>query len=88
MLKILKALPTEIPQLEIFFETQNTSALIALKDKKIKELALYTTGNSLLEEWNINPLALRGVEWINTNDAWTRIGFNTISFDQENIKRS
>ncbi|SYV95902.1 Uncharacterised protein, partial [Mycoplasma putrefaciens] len=50
---ILKELPDELPQLELFFSDRqtNTSSLIALENKKIKELSLYTTGNSLRESW-------------------------------------
>ncbi|MBY7703909.1 putative immunoglobulin-blocking virulence protein [Vibrio harveyi] len=46
---ILSALPENLPQLELFFSDRqtNTSSLIALEHKKIKELSLYTTGNSL-----------------------------------------
>lgn len=38
MIEILRALPKELPQLEIIFDSQNTSALIALKDKRLKNL--------------------------------------------------
>ncbi|WP_051675863.1 putative immunoglobulin-blocking virulence protein [Ureaplasma canigenitalium] len=93
--KIFEALPDELPQLELFFETQNTSYLKAIKNKHIKELSLYTGGNSLLDTWNINPLALKNVEWVNTADynvsrdygrdvkVYSRITFNTLSFDDE-----
>jgi uncharacterized protein UU044 len=49
---ILKTLPNQLPLLELFFSagSHNTSSLIALKDKKIKELGLFTLGNSLLDE--------------------------------------
>ena len=93
---ILKTLPNQLPLLELFFSagSHNTSSLIALKDKKIKELGLFTLGNSLLDEWSINPNALRNVEWINSNDynvsfnykqgadIATRITFDTLAFDE------
>ncbi|AJQ45089.1 hypothetical protein JM47_00185 [Ureaplasma diversum] len=97
MLDILKALPDEMPQVHIFFESQNTSGLNGLKNKKIKELALYTSTNPLLEEWSINPLVLKGVRWVNDVDynvsadfsrnarKISRVVFNSISFDQEDI---
>lgn len=100
MLDILKALPEEMPQVVIFFESQNTSGLNGLKNKKIKELALYTTTNPLLEEWSINPLVLKGVRWVNDVDynvsadfsknvrKTSRVVFNTISFDEEDINHS
>ena len=96
---ILKALPNELPLLELFFSagSHNTSALSALETKHIKELGLYTLGNSLLDEWSINPNALRKVEWINSNDynvsseykqgsdIATRITFDTLSFDKNDF---
>ena len=92
---ILKAIPDEIQLLELFFSagSSNTSSLIALENKHIKELGIYTLGNSLLDKWSINPNALRKVEWINSNDynvSWdykqgadiaTRITFDTLAFD-------
>ncbi|AEM68710.1 putative immunoglobulin-blocking virulence protein [Mycoplasma putrefaciens] len=94
---ILKELPDELPQLELFFSDRqtNTSSLIALENKKIKELSLYTTGNSLRESWSINPWALKNTSFINTLDynvsrdyasnlkIATRITFDTIAFDEE-----
>ncbi|WP_373438934.1 putative immunoglobulin-blocking virulence protein [Metamycoplasma equirhinis] len=92
---ILRELPENLPLLELFFDASstNTSSLIELENKKIKELSLYTLGNSLLEEWSINPNALKNVEWVNTNDhnvsfdykqgseIATRISFNSLAFD-------
>ncbi|WP_208895113.1 putative immunoglobulin-blocking virulence protein [Ureaplasma diversum] len=98
MIDILKELPETLDQLEIFFENQNTSSLLALRSKKlIKELSLYTTSNALAEEWSINPLALMNVRWINSLDYNvpvdapqgvrypSRIVFNNLAFDEENI---
>nr|WP_307922561.1 hypothetical protein [Mycoplasmopsis bovis] len=50
-----------MPQLELFFSANatNTSSLIALENKKIKELSLYTLGNSLLQKWSFNPWAFK-----------------------------
>ncbi|AIA29350.1 hypothetical protein MCFN_00960 [Mycoplasmopsis californica] len=93
---ILSELPNEIMQLDLQMsaEATNTGALIALENKHIKELSLYTDGNSTLEDWNINPFSVRNTEWINTNDynanrgyapgvvVWSRILFNTLSFDE------
>ncbi|WFQ93386.1 Immunoglobulin binding protein MIB [Mycoplasma feriruminatoris] len=97
---ILSSLPEEIPQLELFFSDKatNTASLIALENKKIKELSLYTTGNSLRNSWSYNPLALRNTTWINTIDynvsaeypsnlkISTRITFNTLAFDQKDFE--
>nr|VZR99934.1 hypothetical protein MF5582_00337 [Mycoplasma feriruminatoris] len=100
--QILDELPEEIPQLELFFSDKatNTASLIALENKKIKELSLYTTGNSLRNSWSYNPLALRNTTWINTIDynvsaeypsnlkISTRITFNTLAFDQDDFKNN
>lgn len=94
--QILNEMPDKLPLLELFFHagSANTSSLIALQKKKIKELGLYTLGNSLLDEWSLNPNALRNVEWINNNDynvsfeykpgseVATRITFYTLAFDE------
>ncbi|WP_107682069.1 putative immunoglobulin-blocking virulence protein, partial [Mycoplasma mycoides] len=99
---ILSALPDEIPQLELFFSDKatNTASLIALENKKIKELSLYTNGNSLRNSWSYNPLALRNTTWINTIDynvsaqysshqkITTRITFNTLAFDQKDFENN
>ncbi|MCU4706534.1 putative immunoglobulin-blocking virulence protein [Mycoplasma sp. CSL7503-lung] len=96
---ILKALPKKLPQLELFFDAaaSNTSSLIELEDKEIDELSLYTEGNSLKEEWNLNPLSFRNVAWVNSIDynvgfdykpgskLATRLVFNTISFDKGDL---
>ncbi|PWC09028.1 putative immunoglobulin-blocking virulence protein [Mycoplasmopsis arginini] len=97
--EILRALPDKLPQLELFFDHRatNTSSLIELENKKIKELSLFTLGNSLLDDWSLNPWALRNVEWVNTIDynvSWenkqgadiaSRITFNTIAFEESDI---
>ncbi|ADR24089.1 mycoplasma virulence signal region (Myco_arth_vir_N) [Mycoplasma leachii PG50] len=97
---ILSELPDEIPQLELFFSDKatNTASLIALENKKIKELSLYTNGNSLRRSWSYNPLALRNTTWINTIDynvsaeyskyakITTRITFNTLAFDEKDFQ--
>ncbi|MDP4043092.1 putative immunoglobulin-blocking virulence protein [Mycoplasmopsis arginini] len=97
--EILRALPDKLPQLELFFDHRatNTSSLIELENKKIKELSLFTLGNSLLDDWTLNPWALRNVEWVNTIDynvSWenkqgadiaSRITFNTIAFEESDI---
>ncbi|WP_330463649.1 putative immunoglobulin-blocking virulence protein [Metamycoplasma gateae] len=100
--EILKVLPDQLPQLELFFDHRatNTSSLIELESKHIKELALYTLGNSLLDDWTLNPLALRKVEWVNTMDynvsrenkpgadIATRITFNTLAFEESDILKN
>ncbi|WP_029608695.1 putative immunoglobulin-blocking virulence protein [Mycoplasma simbae] len=97
--EILYELPDEISQVELFFfdRATNTGSLIALENKTIKELSLYTLGNSLLDEWSFNPWALKRTKWVNTNDynvSWdykqgadiaTRITFNTLAFDKEDF---
>ncbi|QJB71542.1 putative immunoglobulin-blocking virulence protein [Mycoplasma sp. 1654_15] len=97
---ILLALPNKLPQLELFIEgtNHNTSFLSALEDKEIDELSIYTQGNSLAEDWSINPWALKNVAWYNTNDynvssdyakgakVATIVSFNSLAFDDSDYK--
>ncbi|WFQ95050.1 putative immunoglobulin-blocking virulence protein [Mycoplasma feriruminatoris] len=98
--QILDELPEEIPQLELFFSDKatNTASLIALENKKIKELSLFTNGNSLRNSWSYNPLSFRNTTYINNLDynvsydyskyekISTRITFNTLAFDENDYK--
>ncbi|AIZ55486.1 putative immunoglobulin-blocking virulence protein [Mycoplasma mycoides] len=100
-IEILSELPEHIPQLELFFSDKatNTASLIALENKKIDDLSLYTNGNSLRRSWSYNPLALKNITWINTIDynvsaeyskyekISTRITFNTLAFDQKDYEK-
>ncbi|QBF34606.1 putative immunoglobulin-blocking virulence protein [Mycoplasmopsis phocirhinis] len=99
---ILKELPDNLLQVELYFSARatNTGSLIELENKSIKELSLFTLGNSLLDEWSINPLALRKTQWINTNDynvsrdfgnnvtVISRITFDTLAFDEQDYNES
>ncbi|WP_434325342.1 putative immunoglobulin-blocking virulence protein [Mycoplasma capricolum] len=98
--EILAALPDKLPQLELFFSDRdpNTASLINLENKRIKELSLYTDGNSLKQAWSFNPLSFRNTEWINTIDynvsaeygrgqnIYTRVTFNTLAFDEKDYE--
>ncbi|QKT05370.1 putative immunoglobulin-blocking virulence protein [Mycoplasma sp. OR1901] len=99
--EILSALPTDLRQLELYFDAgaTNTSSLIALEDKRIKELSLYTDGNASLDSWSINPWALKETAWVNTIDynnaggfakgvtVISRITFDTLAFEESDIKK-
>ncbi|MBW0594971.1 putative immunoglobulin-blocking virulence protein [Mycoplasmopsis anatis] len=64
---VFKSLPSTVQKLTLFFEGKDTSSLIALKDKHIKEIELYTNQNGLLgldKDWAINPNALKGVDFV------------------------
>nr|WP_245579614.1 putative immunoglobulin-blocking virulence protein [Mycoplasma leonicaptivi] len=92
---VLAQLPKKLPLLELFFESFNTSSLIALEEKEIDELGLYTSQNSLVDEWSLNPWSLKGVAYVNMADynvsasynkydrIFTRITFNSIGFDDK-----
>ncbi|WP_031489049.1 putative immunoglobulin-blocking virulence protein [Ureaplasma canigenitalium] len=96
--EILRELPNDILQLQLFFENQNTSSLIELENKNIKELSLYTTKNSLLDSWTFNPWSLKNTEYITSGDynvsfdypkgsrIGTRIVFDTIAFDEKDYQ--
>ncbi|BBU47397.1 putative immunoglobulin-blocking virulence protein [Mycoplasmopsis felis] len=90
---VLAALPQKLPLLELFFESFNTSSLIALEEKEIDELGLYTSQNSLVEQWSINPWALKKTAYVNMADynvsgsyspydrIYTRITFDSLGFE-------
>ncbi|QJB71551.1 putative immunoglobulin-blocking virulence protein [Mycoplasma sp. 1654_15] len=95
---ILQILPENLPQLELLFDSTNTSPLLALENKKIDELSIYTEGNSLSDDWAINPWALKNTAWYNSNDynvsfdypkgakVATRVTFNSLAFDDSDYK--
>lgn len=65
--EVFKSLPNTVQKLTLFFEGKDTSSLIALQDKHIKEIELYTSQNGLLgldKDWAINPNALKGVDFV------------------------
>lgn len=94
----LENLPEKIPFLELIFTNPTTAALAVLENKKITELSLYTTDKTPVVDFPINPLYLRNVSWINTNEVSNqtaynqdypgKIVFNTISFNQNDIEIS
>ncbi|UCU26872.1 putative immunoglobulin-blocking virulence protein [Mycoplasma anserisalpingitidis] len=64
---VFRSLPSTIQKLTLFFEGKDTSSLIALKDKHIREIELYTSQNGVLgldKDWAINPNALKGVDFV------------------------
>ncbi|MBW0596735.1 putative immunoglobulin-blocking virulence protein [Mycoplasma anatis] len=64
---VFYSLPETVQKLTLFFEGKDTSSLIALRDKNIKEIELYTSQNGLLgldKDWAINPNALKGVGFV------------------------
>ncbi|MDJ1648119.1 putative immunoglobulin-blocking virulence protein [Mycoplasma phocimorsus] len=100
---IMQALPENLPQLTLILENSNTKFLRHLENKKIDQLDLFTTKNNRVingKSWSINPWALKGVAWVNTNDynsgigyiqgvtVASRIVFDSLSFDQEDIKEN
>ncbi|QEX46247.1 putative immunoglobulin-blocking virulence protein [Mycoplasmoides gallisepticum] len=96
--KILAQMPDSIQKLTLFFEARDTSSLIGLKDKKIQELDLYNSSNTVADDWGINPYVLRGVKNItfdynhesittftvqpNNKNMPGSIVFNTLKFDK------
>ncbi|MES3497118.1 putative immunoglobulin-blocking virulence protein [Mycoplasmoides gallisepticum] len=95
--EILSKMPDSIQKLTLFFEGKDTSSLIGLKDKKIQEIDLYNSSNTIADDWAINPYALKGVKNItfdynydigfpgipgNNRDMPGSIVFNTLKFDK------
>ncbi|WP_416737917.1 putative immunoglobulin-blocking virulence protein [Mycoplasmopsis meleagridis] len=62
--KILEQLPSSIQNLTLFFQTHDTSSLIGLRNKTIQQVDIYSIGNTIDEDWAIDPYALRGVKYI------------------------
>ncbi|MDC4181813.1 putative immunoglobulin-blocking virulence protein [Mycoplasma bradburyae] len=61
---IIKALPSNLTSLTVFFENANTTSLLALEDRNLRELNIYTTGQVNTSLWAINPLAIRKTNFI------------------------
>ncbi|SYV95688.1 Uncharacterised protein, partial [Mycoplasmoides gallisepticum] len=49
--QILAQMPDSIQKLTLFFEGKDTSSLIGLKDKKIQEIDLYNSSNTIADDW-------------------------------------
>lgn len=61
---IIKALPNNVATLTVFFENSDTTSLLALENRHLKELNIYTTGQVNSGLWAINPLALKHINFI------------------------
>lgn len=91
---ILSQLPDSVEKLTLFFEGRDTSSLIALKDKHIKELELYTEkGGTLNKEWSLNPVALKNVDnvafdYVRGQNFAGSIVFNRFKFDSTDTLES
>ncbi|SYV95743.1 Uncharacterised protein, partial [Mycoplasmoides gallisepticum] len=48
---IIKALPKNVKMLTVFFENSNTSSLLALENRRLDELNIYTTGTVNSNLW-------------------------------------
>ncbi|WP_186390753.1 putative immunoglobulin-blocking virulence protein [Mycoplasma struthionis] len=57
--QILSQIPPSIKTATLFFETNDTSSLVGLKDKHLKDIQIVTKGNNLDEAWGIDPIAFR-----------------------------
>ncbi|MES3518535.1 putative immunoglobulin-blocking virulence protein [Mycoplasmoides gallisepticum] len=61
---IIKALPDNVVTLTVFFENSDTTSLLALENRHLRELNIYTTGQVNSGLWAINPLALKHINFI------------------------
>ncbi|QMT98513.1 putative immunoglobulin-blocking virulence protein [Mycoplasma tullyi] len=61
---IIKALPSNVVTLTVFFENADTTSLLALEGRHLRELKIYTTGRVNTPLWSINPLALKNINFI------------------------
>ncbi|WP_027333139.1 putative immunoglobulin-blocking virulence protein [Mycoplasmoides gallisepticum] len=73
---IIKALPPNVETLTVFLDGADTTSLLALEDRRIKELNLYTTGQVNTDLWGINPLALKHINFIPSLLAYNVGGFD------------
>ncbi|MDC4182509.1 putative immunoglobulin-blocking virulence protein [Mycoplasma bradburyae] len=72
---IIKSLPENVKLLRVFIENFNTSSLIALEDRKLDELNIYTTNVVNSDLWGINPLALKHINFIPSLNSYNVGGF-------------
>ncbi|AFP76261.1 hypothetical protein HFMG06CAA_5521 [Mycoplasmoides gallisepticum CA06_2006.052-5-2P] len=86
--KILTQMPDSIQKLTLFFEARDTSSLIGLKDKKIQELDLYNSSNTVADDWGINPYVLRGVKNITFDYNHESITTSTVQPNNKNMPGS
>ncbi|WP_117274125.1 putative immunoglobulin-blocking virulence protein [Mycoplasmoides gallisepticum] len=86
--KILAQMPDSIQKLTLFFEARDTSSLIGLKDKKIQELDLYNSSNTVADDWGINPYVLRGVKNITFDYNHESITTSTVQPNNKNMPGS
>lgn len=73
---IIKALPDNVKLLTVFFENSNTSSLLALENRKLDELNIYTTGTVNSDLWGLNPLALKHTNFIPSTNNYNVGGFH------------
>ncbi|ADC31679.1 hypothetical protein MGF_5510 [Mycoplasmoides gallisepticum str. F] len=73
---IIKALPKNVKMLTVFFENSNTSSLLALENRRLDELNIYTTGTVNSNLWGINPLALKHTNFIPSTNNYNVGGFD------------
>ncbi|QMT98511.1 putative immunoglobulin-blocking virulence protein [Mycoplasma tullyi] len=72
---ILQALPQNVETLTVFLDGANTTSLLALENRKLRELNIYTTGRVNTDLWGINPLAIRHINFIPSLLAYNVAGF-------------
>ncbi|QMT98512.1 putative immunoglobulin-blocking virulence protein [Mycoplasma tullyi] len=73
---ILKALPPNIETLTVFLDGADTTSLLALEDRNLRELNIYTTGVVNSDLWGINPLAIKHINFIPSLLAYNNGGFD------------
>ncbi|MDC4163196.1 putative immunoglobulin-blocking virulence protein [Mycoplasma sp. T363T] len=73
---IIKALPNTVQTLTVFLEGANTTSLLALEGRHLRELNIYTTGQAITNQWGINPLAIKNINFIPSLLGYNVGGFN------------
>ncbi|UTS70838.1 putative immunoglobulin-blocking virulence protein [Mycoplasma bradburyae] len=61
---IIKSLPNNVETLTVFLDGADTTSLLALEGRHLRELNIYTTGQVNTDLWGINPLAIKNINFI------------------------
>ncbi|MDC4183995.1 putative immunoglobulin-blocking virulence protein [Mycoplasma bradburyae] len=73
---IIKSLPDNVETLTVFLEGADTTSLLGLEGRHLRELNLFTTGTVNTDLWGINPLAIKNINFIPSTIAYNVGGFN------------
>ncbi|MDJ1648535.1 putative immunoglobulin-blocking virulence protein [Mycoplasma phocimorsus] len=94
---IFESIQENAPQVTLIFKENRIDMLKHLKNKKIKQLDLFSNSDVNSKNWSINPLFLENISNINNNNYANEIGldtdtnggkkivFNSLYFNKEDV---